>query len=510
METQEVEQGPDPRRWLMLVVVLSVALMVVLDTFIVNVALPSLQRSLHASTASLQLVVAGYTLAFAVLLVTSGRMGDLYGRKRMFMVGMAGFTLFSGCCGLAPTAVLLVISRIVQGAAAALMFPQVVSFIQVTFEADERTRAFSYYVAISGLASILGQVFGGFLLAANVFGTGWRGIFLVNVPVGVMALLAAWSLLRESRVAEVRRLDYGGVGLLTLTLFLLIFPLVQAESTGWSPLLLICLVLFVPCFIVFLAYEQRTTRQGQVPLVQLSLFRERRFPAGLLTIMVASGLFAALLFLLAFYLQTILHLTPLQAGLVIMSASISFFLASFLGSVATTRLGRHSLSAVAALVTGGYLLIFLSAQWLVSLWGMPPLLAALFLLGLGMGLLSTLLLPRTLEGSAPDDAGAASGVYTTGTQIAGALGVALIGLVDTRAASSGNLLDAFITSILLIVLLSVGLSLTVLPLAGPHPAATGKGAAVPARERAQESRDAEGTEMSQSLQKGKCLSCPAA
>src|SRR5258708_39732367 len=189
---QEVVHQPDARRWLMLVVVLSAALVVVLDTFIVNVALPSIQRSLHASFANLQLVVAGYTLAFAVLLVTGGRMGDLYGRKRMFVVGMAGFTLFSGCCGLAPTAVLLCIFRIVQGVAAALMFPQVVSFIQVNFEADERARAFSYYVAISGLASILGQVFGGFLLAANLFDTGWRGIFLVNVPVGVVAGLSCW------------------------------------------------------------------------------------------------------------------------------------------------------------------------------------------------------------------------------------------------------------------------------------------------------------------------------
>jgi predicted MFS family arabinose efflux permease len=268
---------------------------------------------------------------------------------------------------------------------------------------------------------------------------------------------------------------------------------------------MICLVLSVPCLIVFLAYEQRTTRQGQVPLVQLSLFRQRSFPAGLLTMMVASGLFAALLFLLAFYLQTILHLMPLQAGLVIMSASISFFLASFLGSVIHTHLGRHSLSAVAALITGGYLLISLSTQWLVPLWGMPPLLMALFLLGLGMGLLSTLLLPRTLEGVAPDDAGAASGVYTTGTQVAGSLGVALIGLVDALTASSGNPLRAFITSVLLIVLLSVGLSLTVLPLAGWRPVSAKKEALV-SRQGCTQDNEGE-TETVHSVEKGTCRSC---
>lgn len=495
----------------MLVVVLSAALVVVLDTFIVNVALPSLQRSLHASFADLQLVVAGYTLAFAILLVTGGRMGDLYGHKRMFVVGMAGFTLFSGCCGLASTAAALIIFRIAQGAAAALMFPQVVAFIQVTFKAEERARAFGSYVAISGLASILGQVFGGFLLAADLFHTGWRSIFLVNVPVGIVALLAAWPLLRESRVADVRGLDYGGVTLLTLSLFLLVFPLVQAESAGWSLLLLICLLLAVPCLVVFLTHEQQTTRQGRVPLVSLALFRERRFPAGLLTMMVASGLFAALLFLLAFYLQTILRFMPLQAGLVMISASISFFLASFLGSAVTTRLGRHSLSALAVLVTVSYLLIYLSAQVLVPLWGIGPLLMALFLLGLGMGLLSTCLMPRTLEEVAPHDAGAAAGVYTTGTQIAGALGVALIGQVDAFAASSGNALHAFIVSVLVIGLLSVVLSLTVLPLARPRPVTTDKGASVPAQERAQENGERTKTiQTIHAIEKGIDLSCPGA
>lgn len=303
-------------------------------------------------------------------------------------------------------------------------------------------------MAISGLASILGQVFGGFLLAANLFGTGWRGIFLVNVPVGIAALLAAWPLLRGSRVADVRGLDYGGIALLTLSLFLLVFPLLRAENAEWSLWLLVCLLLAVPWLVVFLAYEQQTTWHGTVPLVSLALFRERRFPAGLLTIMVASGLFAALLFLLAFYLQTILRLMPLQAGLVVMSASISFFLASLLGSIVKTRVGRHTLSIVAALVTVSYLLIYLSAQVLVPLWGIVPLLVALFLLGLGMGLLSTVLMPSTLEEVPPRAAGTAAGLYTTGTQVAGALGVTLIGLVDAHAARGGHALHAFIVSLL--------------------------------------------------------------
>jgi EmrB/QacA subfamily drug resistance transporter len=363
---------PDPRRWLTLVVVLCAALVVALDGFIVNVAIPSIERELHASFAELQLVVAGYILAYAVLLVTGGRLGDLYGRKRLFVLGMGGFTLFSACCGVAPTALLLIIFRIAQGAAAALTFPQVISFIQVSFDPGERPRAFGYYAAVSGFASILGQVFGGFLLTANLFNTGWRSIFLVNVPIGIIALLAALLLLHESRMSEARGLDYGGVSLLTLTLFLLVFPLVEGESAGWPWWALICLLLSVPCLIAFLAYERRTTRQGKTPLVSLVLLRQRRFPAGLLTVVLASALFAAVLFLFAFYLQTILHLTPLQAGLVFMAASVSFILASLISPAVASRLGKRSLSAAATLVTLAYVLVFLAAQLFVPRWGMPP------------------------------------------------------------------------------------------------------------------------------------------
>ena len=497
---------PDLRRWLMLVVVLSAVLVVVLDAFIVNVAIPSIQRSLHASFAELQLVVAGYTLAFAVLLVTGGRMGDLYGRKRVFVLGMAGFTLFSGCCGLAPNALSLIIFRIAQGAAAALMFPQVVSFIQVSFEQAERSRAFGYYVAISGLASILGQVFGGFLLTANLFNTGWRSIFLVNVPIGIVVLPAALLLLRESKMSEARKLDYGGVSLLILTLFLFVFPLVMGESAGWPWWMLMCLLLSVPALIVFLVYEQRTTRQGKTPLVSLVLFRQRRFSAGLLTSTLASLLFAAILFLLTFYLQTILHLTPLQAGLMFMAASVSFILASLTSPAAVTRLGKRSLSAAAALVTLAYVLVFLAAQVLVPLWGMPPLLVALFALGFGMGLLGTPLLSKTLEEVVHDDAGVASGVYTTVQQMAGAFGVTLIGPLDAfLTTSSGNPLHAFVISVLVIALLSLGLSLSVLPLAGSHLPTTENEVLMHKQELAHEQK--EGTEQVHQREEGACLSC---
>src|SRR3984893_5394048 len=223
----QMQQQRDSGRWLMLAIVLCAALIAVLDSFIVNVAIPSIERELHASFAQIQLVVAGYTLAYSVLLVTGGRLGDLYGRKRLFLLGIGGFTLFSALCGVATTALLLIIFSVAQGAAAALMYPQVICFIQVSFDQSERPRSFGYSAAVAGLASILGQVFGGFLLTANLFNMGWRSIFLVNVPIGILVLPAAFLLLRESKMPEAQRLDYGGVSLLTLSLFLFVFPLIM-------------------------------------------------------------------------------------------------------------------------------------------------------------------------------------------------------------------------------------------------------------------------------------------
>jgi EmrB/QacA subfamily drug resistance transporter len=458
----------DPRRWLMLTIVLAATLIAVLDTFIVNVAIPSIEHELHANFAQLQLIVAGYTLSYAVLLVTGGRLGDLYGRKRLFLLGVGGFTVCSALCGFAPNAVLLIVFRVLQGGAAALMFPQVLSFIQVTFEPPERPRAFGYYTAVTGLASILGQVVGGFLLATNLFDLGWRSIFLVNVPIGLLALLAAFPLLRESRRPEAGHLDPGGVVLLICSLFLVVFPLVEGGNAGWPLWAVICLVLAGPFFLAFLMYEQQFTKQGKIPLIRLSLFQQRRFSSGILTVGLAYALFASNLFLFAFYLQTILGLTPLRAGLIIMTISGAYVLASALNTMITACLGKRSLRIAALLVILGYLLIFLVTQFLVPMWGIPPLLVALFILGLGMGVLMAPLLNKTLEGVAPQEAGAASGVFMTAFSAAGALGVAVIGLLDAALTrSSGSSLHAFMLSSGVITLFSLGLIFTVQSLSKP-------------------------------------------
>ncbi len=218
--------APAPRQieahqWLTLAIVLGGTFMAVFDLFVVNVAIPTIQRDLRASFAQIQFVLAGYSLAYAVMLVTGGRLGDVYGRKRLFMLGMAGFTLASALCGFAPVPTLLVTARIVQGLAAAAMTPQVLSTIQVTFAPQERSRALGIYGAVVGIAGSTGQALGGLLIRADILGLSWRPVFLVNLPIGIGILIAAAYFLTETRSATAPRLDLGGVGILSVGLFLL-------------------------------------------------------------------------------------------------------------------------------------------------------------------------------------------------------------------------------------------------------------------------------------------------
>src|SRR5579884_4106168 len=265
------------RRWLTLAVVVTAAFLGTLDFFILNVALPSIGDDLHASPSHFQLVIAGYGLAYAVCLITGGRLGDILGRKRVFMAGVAGFTVASALCGCAPSADALVLARMLQGVAAALMFPQVLSIIQVTFPAEQRGTAFGVYGVVQGAASFSGIVLGGLLVQADVFGLGWRPIFLVNLPLGVLTLLGGWLLIPESRSPTARRLDLGGVALASVALFLLVFPLVEGREAGWPWWAFACLAAAGPALLVFVAFERRVLRRGGSPLVELTLFRDRSF-----------------------------------------------------------------------------------------------------------------------------------------------------------------------------------------------------------------------------------------
>ena len=305
-----------PRRWAMLPVILIAMFMAGFDIWAVNVAAPSLQRDLHVSDAALQLIVGGYAFMYASGMVTGGRLGDLFGYKRLFLIGVVTFALASLACGVAPTAGALVVFRLVQGLTGAVMVPQVVALITATFPARERSKALGYYGATMGLGFVSGQILGGGLIQANIFGLGWRAIFLVNVPVGVIALIVAAVVVPKAHGQRKPRLDpLGAIGV-SGGLALALVPLTLGSDEGWPVWTWVSLALALPVVAATLAWERRLTRGGGDPLLNLALFRDRAFSAGLLLNFASLFFFGSFMFVLTLLLQSGLGLSPLHAGIV--------------------------------------------------------------------------------------------------------------------------------------------------------------------------------------------------
>lgn len=434
------------RPWLVLTVVLAGACMAILDVAIVNVAIPSIRTDLHAGFGAVELVISGYTLTYACLLVTGGRLGDLYGRKRLFVIGIAGFAAASALCGAAPSISVLIAARAIQGIAGALMYPQVLAVIQVTFSGQERTRALGIFGAILGLAAIAGQIIGGLLLAANVLGLTWRPVFLVNVPIGVIAAIAAVKLLPGDHPDGSVRLDLGGVGLVTVALLLLAIPLLAGRDAGWPPWMIACLIAAVPAGAVFLRYERGLAARGGNPLVRLELFGNRSFAGGVPIALCFLFSYAGFLLILAIYLQSGLGFSPLRAGLTYTPAAAGFFITSLAAPKLVPVLGRHVLSlgyVTAALgLLGTAATAAAAGAHLNGLQLAPTLLIA----GLGQGLGMSPLVGTIISGVPPRDAGAASGVVTTVLQVGNVLGVALTGLVFFAFVGSGHPGGAYATA----------------------------------------------------------------
>ncbi|EFH82989.1 MFS transporter [Ktedonobacter racemifer] len=320
----------------------------------------------------------------------------------------------------------------------------------------------SYYIATMGLAAILGQVLGGLLLAANILGLGWRNIFLVNIPIGLVTIVAAWFLVPETRRSSTHQLDLRGVILLSVTLFLLICPLVGGSSQGWSFWSMLSLVIALLLLGIFVRYEWRLTQHGGTPIVPLSLFQMRSFVAGICSVFLVDMLFGAILLTLPFYLQEGLRYLPWQSGCVVMIMGIAYMLASSVSAQVVRRLKAKTLHLGAALVTLGYLLTLLSVLFLVPQYGIVPLLVGLFVTSAGNGTLAAPVMNNALQEIKGAMVGAASGVYAIIEQIASVIGVALIGtLFATLLAHHKSYIDAFSLSLMVIVLVSLLLSLTV-------------------------------------------------
>ena len=450
-----------PRRWLILAVLLTGAFLLPVDFSIVNVALPSIRAGLTASGGELQLIIAGYAVSYAVLLITGGRLGDLFGRKPMFLAGMGGFMLASALCGLAWNIEVLIAARLVQGVAAALLQTQVLASIRVIFPPAERNRALGLYGATMGFGVSVGQLIGGLLIGMHPFGTTWQSIFLVNLPVGALDLAAAWVLLpRVARVPGVR-LDLAGVGVLSLGLCLLVYPLVAGGEQGWPAWTLVCLALSVPVLAGFVRLEQRLSASGQQPLLDIGLFASRSFSVGLtLALMVYSS--SGFFFSYAVYLQSGLGWDVMQAGVAILPFGLGFLFGSLSvpGLVARIGLATPRLGYCAGMLGHGTVILWLR-------FGGGPggvMFAALACAGTGLGLVFPSLIRIVLQSIAPAQAGMASGAINTAIQVGPAIAVPLIGGVFFRTlAGSDSYPQAFGAALTCIVFANaLGLALSFL------------------------------------------------
>lgn len=420
-----------------LLVLLAATFMTALDIFIVNVAIPAVQSDLHAGTAAIQWVVAGFGLAVATGLITAGRLGDIFGRRRMFAVGLALFTVTSAACGIAPTAGDLVAARVLQGLSAALMSPQVLAILQTAYTGKAQARAFGMYGLTMGIGAVFGQLIGGLLIKADVLGLGWRACFLINVPVGLAALAMVPRALAESRAPRRPRLDNTGVALSTAAVVALVLPLIQGRELGWPLWTWMCLAGSAVLFAVFAAHQHRLGRAGGDPVLNTGLFRQRGFGLGALTQLVFWTGQGSFFLILALYLQAGRGLDALGSGTVFLSIGGGYLLTSTTAHLIAARMGRRTVPAGALLMAvglGGLWAAVHASGTTGSLWALAP---GLFVDGVGMGLVIAPLTHTALAAVPPQLVGSASGVVATVQQISGALGVALIGIVFYGAVGGG-------------------------------------------------------------------------
>jgi MFS family permease len=446
----------------MLPVVLVATFMGLFDFSAVNVAAPSLQHDLRAGGPALELIVAGYAFTYAAGMVTGGRLGDLYGYRRLFLAGMATFTAASLLCGVAQTPIELIIARLLQGATAAVMVPQVLALITAVFPVPERTHALGWFGMTMGIGAVAGQVLGGVLINADLFGWGWRTIFLVNVPVGLIAWgFALRALPRTPRLS--RRLDPIGAFGIPVGLALFLVPLVLGRTLGWPAWTWISMLVSVPAMAAVIVWERKLGRHGGEPVLDVALFRSRPFVVGLLTNVAFLAFWGSYFFVLTLVVQAGLGLSPLAAGMAFVPMSVVFGATSVLARPLIARYGARAVTAGAAVSALALLAtIIVIRGGGVGVWALIP---EMVILGFGTGLAFPALVGSVLAEVPQSAAGAAAGSLTTAQQFASAAGVATIGSVFLASFSHPGhreALDALtgVTVIHLLLMLAVaGLSI---------------------------------------------------
>jgi EmrB/QacA subfamily drug resistance transporter len=425
--TEPTTARPYRLRWVVALVVLAGNLMDVLDSTILNVAGPSIRRDLGGGADTLQWLSAAYTLAFAVLLIAGARLGDILGRRRLFIVGSAGFTLFSTACAVAPSMVVLIVFRCLQGAFGALMIPQGFGLMKQVFtDQDEFDKAIGLFGPATGVPMLAAPVLAGALVDANLWGIGWRLVFLINLPIGALTLpLAIRSLPRGASRPDMK-LDLTGVWLAGLALVAIIYPLIQGRSAGWPIWSFAMLAAGAGLLLAFLRHERRC--RGNDPLIEPTLLGNRTFLSGIAVVLALFGAFGGLLLCISLYGQLGEGWSPVHAGLALMPMVLGMIVGMVGSTAAAKALGRRLLHIGIALIIAGTVVIALvvTGAHSASTWDLVPGLA---LVGLGLGASFALLFGFILGGVSMDEVGSASGVLEAVQQLSTALGVAILGTI---------------------------------------------------------------------------------
>lgn len=417
---------PDTGRWLMLAVLLLGQFMALLDTAVVNVAMPTIGAGFQATGAWLQLVVGGYMVAYAMTLITGARLGDLYGRRRMYLTGVVLFTLASLACGLAPGILVLVIFRVIQGIAAAIMVPQIMSVIQTHFSGSARSKALSAYGATLSAGQVGGLVAGGLLTNANLFGTTWRPVFLVNVPLGLaLALLVPRLLPTDTRTGRVRRFDFIGLAMATSAVLLIVLPLVIGHEIGWPAWTFGCIAAGLILAAVLVQVERRVAGTGGDPLLNLDVLRAPGLPSGAITLACMQLAIGGFLFSFTLHLQAGQGESPLEAALTWLPFAATFGAVGYFWRALPSRLHYAVVPTGMALCAIGFITIPTHFLW-----------PALVITGAGLGLSASPLVTQSLHRVPPTRAADASGLLTTTMQLSQAIGVAAFGTLFLSSADA--------------------------------------------------------------------------
>jgi len=439
------------RRWWVLATVVAAQFMFGVDAFIVNVAIPTIAAELKASAAQIEAVIAIYLIAYATLVVTGGRLGDIYGTRNVFISGVAGFTATSLWCGLAQSGPELIVARLGQGATAALMVPQVLATIHLLFADSSRARAFGIYGIVLGLAGAAGFLLGGLLVTLDLAGIGWRAVFFVNVPFGAIIMAAAFKIMPTGQRRPGTRLDIPGAIVLFLGLLCLIGPLLFGHDLHWSPSVWLTMAVGIAVIAFFLRLERAVAHRGGMPLIDLSLLADRAFMRGLAAVFFFFFANLSFYLVMTIYLQKGLHIPPLQAGLVFVPLALTFVIASRHSGSRAKHRGTLVLVEGCAVQIAGLAALAATAGW-IDAPSAIVLSLVLTIFGYGQGLVMAPLSGAVLSTVKPASAGAGSGLYGTTAQIANAAGVAAIGAVFFAVESAGSARLALLVASALFVL----------------------------------------------------------